>query len=112
VRLSVGQQQRLCLARTLAVNSEVILMDEPTSALDPKSTEAIEELILRLREKRTLVVVTHNLHQARRVAQRVACICVRDGTDELGEIGAVNDVFNCPQCAEVAAYLSSACAAP
>jgi phosphate transport system ATP-binding protein len=65
LRLSVGQQQRLCLARTLAVNPEVILMDEPTSALDPKSTEAIEELILRLREKRTIVVVTHNLNQAR-----------------------------------------------
>ena len=108
LRLSVGQQQRLCLARTLAVNPDVILMDEPTSALDPKSTEAIEELILRLREQRTIVVVTHNLHQAGRVAQRVACICVRDGTGELGEIGGVNEVFNCPQCADVAAYLSSA----
>lgn len=106
LRLSVGQQQRLCLARTLAVNPEVILMDEPTSALDPKSTEAIEELIIRLREKRTLVVVTHNLNQARRVAQRVACICVRDGTGELGEIGGVDEVFNCPQCADVAAYIS------
>ena len=106
LRLSVGQQQRLCLARTLAVNPEVILMDEPTSALDPKSTEAIEELILRLREKRTLVVVTHNLNQARRVARRVACICVRDGTGELGEIGGVDEVFNRPQCAEVAAYIS------
>lgn len=108
LRLSVGQQQRLCLARTLAVNPEVILMDEPTSALDPKSTEAIEELIIRLRERRTIVVVTHNWHQARRVAQRVACICVRGGTGELGEIGGVDEVFNCPQCADVAEYLSTA----
>ena len=106
LRLSVGQQQRLCLARTLAVNPEVILMDEPTSALDPKSTEAIEELIIRLREQCTLVVVTHDLQQAQRVAQRVACICVRDGTGELGEIGGLDKVFNRPQCAEVAAYIS------
>jgi phosphate transport system ATP-binding protein len=89
------------------VNPEVILMDEPTSALDPKSTEAIEELILRLRERRTIVVVTHNLNQARRVARRVACICVRNGTGELGEIGDVNEVFSSPQCADVATYLSS-----
>jgi phosphate transport system ATP-binding protein len=106
LRLSVGQQQRLCLARTLAGNPEVILMDEPTSALDPKSTEAIEELILRLRNKRAMVLVTHNLVQARRVADRVACICVRDGTGELGEIGPAQEVFNCPRCADVAAYLS------
>ncbi len=108
LKLSVGQQQRLCLARTLATNPEVILMDEPTSALDPKSTEAIEELILRLREKRTIVLVTHNLAQARRVAQRVACICVREGTGELGEIGAAQEMFNCPRCADVAQYLSVA----
>ena len=88
--------------------SGVSLIDEPTSALDPKSTEAIEELILRLREKRTIVVVTHNLQQARRVAQRVACICVRGGTGELGEIGGVDDVFTRPCCADMAAYLSTA----
>lgn len=67
LRLSVGQQQRLCLARTLALDPEVILMDEPTSALDPKSTAAIEELMLRLKERRTIVLVTHNLAQANRV---------------------------------------------
>jgi phosphate transport system ATP-binding protein len=67
LRLSVGQQQRLCLARTLALNPEVVLMDEPTSALDPRSTAAIEELMLRLKERRTIVLVTHNLAQADRV---------------------------------------------
>lgn len=80
LRLSVGQQQRLCLARALAVNPEVILMDEPTSALDPRSTEAIEELILRLKAHRTLVLVTHNLDQApasRRLG--VVPLCARRG---------------------------------
>ncbi len=65
--LSVGQQQRLCLARTLAVKPEVILMDEPTSALDPASAEAIEGLILRLKARHALVLVTHNREQAARV---------------------------------------------
>lgn len=59
--LSVGQQQRLCLARALATEPEVILMDEPTSALDPKSTQAIEELILKLKERHAIVLVTHNV---------------------------------------------------
>lgn len=67
LRLSLGQQQRLCLARTLALDPEVILMDEPTSALDPKSTAAIEDLMVRLKSRRTIVLVTHNLDQARRV---------------------------------------------
>lgn len=90
--LSVGQQQRLCLARTLALDPEVILMDEPTSALDPKSTEAIEELILQLKQRRTVVLVTHNLDQARRVADVVACLTVRDGAGE---------VTGCDACAEI-----------
>jgi phosphate transport system ATP-binding protein len=79
----VGQQQRLCLARTLAVDPEVILMDEPTSALDPKSAEAIEELILRLKATRTMVLVTHNRGQARRVADTLAYLEVREGAGEL-----------------------------
>ena len=87
VKLSVGQQQRLCLARTLAVDPEVILMDEPTSALDAKSTEAIEELILRLKATRTIVLVTHNLAQARRVAGVFASFAVRDGAGEIVECG-------------------------
>lgn len=73
-RLSIGQQQRLCLARGLAVNPEIILGDEPTSALDPKSTQKIEELFLELKEKYTIVLVTHILRQARRVSDYVAFI--------------------------------------
>ena len=72
LRLSGGQQQRLCIARALAINPEVILMDEPTSALDPISTEAIEELMLRLSADFTIVIVTHNLAQAREVADYIA----------------------------------------
>lgn len=105
LRLSVGQQQRLCLARTLAVNPEVILMDEPTSALDPKSTEAIEELILRLKERRTIVLVTHNLGQARRVTDWLTCLCVRDGAGEAAESACCDAMFTRPQCREVADYL-------
>jgi len=105
LRLSVGQQQRLCLARTLAVNPEIVLMDEPTSALDPKSTEAIEELIRQLKVQRTVVLVTHNLGQARRLADWVACVCMRDGAGEVVETACCDSVFNHPQCREVADYL-------
>lgn len=70
LQLSVGQQQRLCLARTLALDSEVILMDEPTSALDPKSTEAIENLIVALKPTRTIILVTHNHSQADRICDQ------------------------------------------
>ncbi len=93
LRLSVGQQQRLCLARTLAVDPEIILMDEPTSALDPRSTEAIEELVVRLKSSRTIVLVTHNLDQARRVADRVSCLAVRDGAGEIAASGCCEDVI-------------------
>ena len=72
LRLSGGQQQRLCIARALAVSPEVLLMDEPTSALDPISTEAIEELMLRLSANYTIVIVTHNIAQAREVADYIA----------------------------------------
>ena len=71
-RLSGGQQQRLCIARAIAVDPEVILMDEPCSALDPIATAKIEELIDELREKFTIVIVTHNLQQAARVSQQTA----------------------------------------
>ncbi len=103
--LSVGQQQRLCLARTLAVRPEVILMDEPTSALDPKSTQAIEDLILRLRERHTIVLVTHNVSQARRVADWLACICLRDGAGELVESACCSELLENPQCREAVEYL-------
>lgn len=69
--LSIGQQQRLCLARSLATDPEVILMDEPTSALDPDATRSIEDLILDLRRTRSLVLVTHNPAQAKRVCSRI-----------------------------------------
>lgn len=70
--LSGGQQQRLCIARLLAVEPEILLMDEPTSALDPISTMKIEELIAELKNKYTIIIVTHNMHQASRVSDRTA----------------------------------------
>ena len=103
--LSVGQQQRLCLARALAVRPEVLLMDEPTSALDPRSTEAIEELVVELSNQHTIVLVTHDLAQARRVASVVACICPRDGAGELIETACCGDLFANPKCRETQEYL-------
>ena len=70
--LSGGQQQRLCIARVLAARPEVLLMDEPCSALDPRSTMVIEELLIKLKDELTLVIVTHNMQQARRIGDRVA----------------------------------------
>ncbi|RYD79818.1 MAG: phosphate ABC transporter ATP-binding protein [Verrucomicrobiaceae bacterium] len=104
--LSVGQQQRLCLARTLAVRPEVILMDEPTSALDPKSTQAIEELILRLKQRHTILLVTHNVEQARRVTDWLACVCVKDGAGAIVESACCDALLNTPQCREVIDYLA------
>ena len=104
--LSVGQQQRLCLARALAVQPEIILMDEPTSALDPKSTQAIEELIVRLKERHTIVIVTHNVAQARRITDWIACLCVRDGAGEIVESACCDAVLDNPRCREVIEYLA------
>ncbi len=104
--LSVGQQQRLCLARALATEPEAILMDEPTSALDPKSTAAIEELILKLKERHTIVLVTHNIAQARRVTDWLACLCVRDGVGTIAETACCDAVLENPRCQEVVEYLS------
>ncbi|MCX7841755.1 MAG: phosphate ABC transporter ATP-binding protein PstB [Clostridia bacterium] len=72
LRLSGGQQQRLCIARALTINPEVILFDEPCSALDPISTMKIEDMLMELKQKYTIVIVTHNLHQASRIADEVA----------------------------------------
>ncbi len=103
--LSVGQQQRLCLARALAVKPEVLLMDEPTSALDPRSTAAIEDLIVRLKSRLTIVLVTHNIAQARRVADWMAFIAVRDGAGELLEQGECEAMLSKPATPELTDYL-------
>lgn len=80
--LSGGQQQRLCIARLLAVEPEILLMDEPTSALDPISTMKIEELIAELKNKYTIIIVTHNMHQASRVSDRTAFFLSGDLIEE------------------------------
>jgi phosphate transport system ATP-binding protein len=90
--LSGGQQQRVCLARVLAVDPEVILMDEPCSALDPISTARIEELIEELRERYTVVIVTHNMQQAARVSDRTAFLL--NGT--LVEVDDTEKMFTAP----------------
>jgi len=96
--LSVGQQQRLCLARALALEPEVILMDEPTSALDPRATAAIEELIVGLKKQHTVVLVTHDPAQARRVTDTLACLCLGDGAGELLDSGPTDVVFRNSRC--------------
>ena len=96
--LSVGQQQRLCLARALATRPRVLLMDEPTSALDAVATGAIEELVLELKRDHTVVLVTHDLGQAERLADRVGCLCLRDGAGELLESRRSSDFFREPRC--------------
>lgn len=106
--LSGGQQQRLCLARALALNPKVLLMDEPCSALDPLSSEVVERLIESLREKYTLLVVTHNLAQAKRIADQVALFWVQDGAGQLIESGSVTEIFDRPQHPLTAAYISGA----
>ncbi len=90
--LSGGQQQRLCIARALAVQPDVLLMDEPTSALDPISTSRIEELALQLREKYTIVIVTHNMQQAVRISDRTAFFLL----GELVESGDTEQMFSQP----------------
>jgi phosphate transport system ATP-binding protein len=104
--LSVGQQQRLCLARALAGRPEVLLLDEPTSSLDPRSTEAIEELVLRLRERHAIVLVTHNLRQARRLADSLACLAVRERAGEIVEQGDCGELLSRPQSPELIHFLS------
>ncbi|HEU4703181.1 MAG TPA: phosphate ABC transporter ATP-binding protein [Conexibacter sp.] len=104
LRLSGGQQQRLCIARSLAAQPEVLLMDEPCSALDPVSTTTIERLILELREQIALVIVTHNLQQAQRVADRVAFMYL----GELVEEGAGDQVFNAPRAQRTRDYVRGA----
>jgi phosphate transport system ATP-binding protein len=99
--LSGGQQQRLCIARSLAVMPEVLLLDEPCSALDPISTSIIEETIVELKDEIAIVIVTHNLQQAERVADRVAFMYLGD----LVEYGVAEQVFNAPQAERTKDYV-------
>jgi phosphate transport system ATP-binding protein len=100
--LSGGQQQRLCIARTLAVRPEIILLDEPTSALDPISTAKIEELIHELRQRFTIVIVTHNMQQAARVSQRTAFFHL----GELIEVGDTSQIFTNPHVQRTQDYIT------
>ena len=101
LKLSGGQQQRLCIARALTAQPEILLLDEPCSALDVKSTQTIEELLLKLKEKYTIVIVTHNLFQAKRIADD--CIFLLNG--KLWEQNTTEELFANPQRQETKDYL-------
>jgi len=106
--LSGGQQQRLCIARATAVQPEVLLMDEPASALDPVSTLAIEELVLELKKRYTIVIVTHNMQQASRASDFTAFFNI-EGTGQPGrlvEIGETEKIFTNPDNQETEDYVS------
>ena len=102
LRISGGQQQRICIARALAVEPEVLLMDEPTSALDPISTAKIEDLVQELKGKYTIVMVTHNMQQAARVSDRTAFFL----TGEIVEFGDTTDIFSNPKDKRTEDYVS------
>ncbi|MCH7588619.1 MAG: phosphate ABC transporter ATP-binding protein [Chloroflexi bacterium] len=102
LNLSLGEQQRLCLARVLAVRPEIILMDEPCSALDPIDTLRIEELMLRLKNDYTIVIVTHNMQQAARVSDRTGLFWL----GELVEFDITNNIFTRPQEQRTEDYIS------
>lgn len=99
--MSGGQQQRLCIARAIAVEPEVLLMDEPTSALDPISTSKIEELAMELREKYTIVTVTHNMQQAARIADKTAFFLLGEAV----EYGDTKAIFESPNDERTANYI-------
>ena len=100
--LSGGQQQRICIARALAVEPEVLLMDEPTSALDPISTMKIEDLVSELKEKYTIVMVTHNMQQAARVSDKTAFFL----QGKVLEFGETDQIFNTPKNEETERYVT------
>jgi phosphate transport system ATP-binding protein len=112
LELSGGQQQRLCIARTLAVEPEVILMDEPCSALDPISTARVEDLMDDLKAEYTIVIVTHNMQQARRVSDKTACLmldeALKDGqrTGVIAEFSATDRLFTNPKDPRTEAYIT------
>jgi len=100
--LSGGQQQRLCIARALAIKPEVLLMDEPASALDPIATQKIEELIIELKEKYTIIIVTHNMQQAARVSGTTAFFYL----GKLIEVGATDELFTKPKLKQTEDYIT------
>ncbi|MDR3120549.1 MAG: phosphate ABC transporter ATP-binding protein PstB [Clostridiales bacterium] len=100
--ISGGQQQRLCIARALAVEPEVLLMDEPTSALDPISTSKIEDLVSELKAQYTIVIVTHNMQQAARISDRTAFFLL----GEVIELGDTDDIFSMPSDKRTEDYIS------
>jgi phosphate transport system ATP-binding protein len=100
--LSGGQQQRLCIARALATGPKILLMDEPCSALDPVATARIEELIAKLKNDYTIVIVTHNMQQAARVSDRTAFFCL----GELIEVGLTRDIFTAPKKRQTEDYIT------
>lgn len=100
--LSGGQQQRLCIARALAVEPEILLMDEPTSALDPASTAKIEDLLSELKKVTTIIIVTHNMHQAARVSDTTSFFLVGD----LVEHGVTDQIFTNPRDERTEAYVT------
>jgi phosphate transport system ATP-binding protein len=104
--LSGGQQQRLCIARALALSPEVLLMDEPCSALDPLSSGIVEDLIVGLRNRYTVLIVTHNLAQARRIADYAVLFWVQDGVGQLIEAGTATQIFEEPRESLTASYVS------
>ena len=100
--LSGGQQQRLCIARALATDPELLLFDEPTSALDPIATASIEELITELREKVTILIVTHNMQQAARISDFTAYMYI----GEMVEFGVTDQIFIKPKRKETEDYIT------
>ncbi len=106
LELSGGQQQRLCIARALALKPQVLLMDEPCSALDPIAAERVEQLIQSMRGSYTMIIVTHNLAQARRLADHVGVFWTRDGVGEIIEHGETEKLFTQSTHETVTSYLA------
>lgn len=100
--MSGGQQQRLCIARALAIEPDILLMDEPTSALDPISTAKIEELVIELKEKYTIVIVTHNMQQAVRISDKTAFFLL----GEIVEYNKTSQLFSLPQDERTERYIT------
>ena len=112
LKLSVGQQQRLCLARTLVMEPEVLLLDEPTASLDPRSAAAIEEALIELKSRCSILVVTHNLSQARRLGDLVAFVSAGDGVGKIVEFGCAEQVLCRPASPQTADYVGAQLSTP